>query len=87
MTKHRVINLRESAVDKFVIAGHWEPGICMPAYRLYRLDGSGKIDSAEWIEAEAEEAAIGEARARFPDGGFEVWHRERLVRRESRSDA
>jgi len=58
----------------------------MSAYRLYRLDGSGKIDSAEWIDASGEEAAIREAHARFPDGGFELWQRQRLVRREPRSD-
>lgn len=23
----------------------------MPAYRLYHLDGSGRVDSAEWLEA------------------------------------
>ena len=57
----------------------------MSAYRLYRLDGSGKIDSGEWIDASGEEAAIREAYARFPDGGFELWLRQRLVRREPRS--
>ena len=57
----------------------------MPEYRLYRLDGSGKIDSADWLEAAAEEAAIAEARARFPQGGFELWNREKLVHREWRS--
>jgi hypothetical protein len=59
----------------------------VPAFRLYRLDGSGKIDSADWIEASEEEAAIEEARARFPGGGFELWQRQRLVRREPRSNA
>ena len=49
------------------------------AYRLYRLDGSGKIDSAEWIESDAHEAAIAEAYARFPDGAFELWHGQRLI--------
>jgi hypothetical protein len=59
----------------------------VPAYRVYQLDGSGKIDSADWIEAAADDEAIGEARARFPDGGFELWQRQRLVRREPRSEA
>lgn len=58
----------------------------MPAYRLYRLDGASKIDSAEWIEAEADEPAVGEARARFPDGGFELWQGQRLVRRVRRTE-
>ena len=53
----------------------------MPAYRLYRLDGSGKIDSGEWIEAQAHETALAEAHARFPDGGFELWHGQRLIGR------
>jgi hypothetical protein len=53
---------------------------------LYRLDGSGKIDTADWLEAAAEEAAIAEARARFPDGGFELWHRQKLLHRELRSE-
>jgi hypothetical protein len=55
----------------------------VPAYRVYQLDGSGKIDSADWIEAAADDEAIGEAHARFPDGGFELWQRQRLVRREA----
>jgi hypothetical protein len=59
----------------------------VPAYRLYQLDGSGKIDGADWIEASADKEAIGEARARFPDGGFELWQRQRLVRREPHSEA
>ena len=61
-------------------------GGVVSAYRLYRLDGSGKIDSAEWIEADGEEAAVTTARASFPDGGFELWQRQRLVRRVPRSD-
>ena len=59
----------------------------MPAYRLYRLDGSGKIDSAEWIEATAPEAALSEAKARFPDGGFELWHGQRLIGSAKRARA
>ena len=51
----------------------------MPAYRLYRLDGSGKIDSAEWIEADADQAAVDDAHTRFPDGGFELWNGQRLI--------
>jgi hypothetical protein len=49
------------------------------AYRLYRLDGSGKIDSAEWIEADADDTAIDDAHMRFPDGSFELWHGQRFV--------
>jgi hypothetical protein len=57
----------------------------VPAYRLYRLEGTGKIHSADWIEAAGDEVAIGEAGARFPEGGFELWHGPRLVRREHRA--
>ena len=30
----------------------------MPAYRLYHLDGAGRVDSAEWLEAENDSYAI-----------------------------
>jgi hypothetical protein len=59
----------------------------LSAYRLYRLDGSGKIDTADWIETTADDAAVAEARARFPNGGFELWQGRRLVQREARSGA
>jgi hypothetical protein len=54
----------------------------VPAYRLYRLDGAGKIDTADWIEASDEELAISRARERLPRGGFELWHGRKLVCRE-----
>lgn len=57
------------------------PGESVPAYRLYRLDGADKIDSADWIEAATEESAISAARERV-SGGFELWHGRRLVVRE-----
>lgn len=61
-------------------------GGVVPAYRVYRLDGAGRIDSGDWVEAATEEAALMELRARFRQGGFEVWHRQRLVHREPRSE-
>jgi len=57
----------------------------VPAYRLYRLDGAGKIDSADWIEASGEEVAISRARESVPSGGFELWHGRKLVCREHSS--
>ena len=33
----------------------------MPAYRLYHLDGSGRVDSAEWLEASDDESAVEKA--------------------------
>ena len=55
-------------------------GVCVLAsYRLYRLDGAGKIASAEWIEAADDEDAVVKARARAVDGPAEVWARNRMV--------
>ena len=51
----------------------------MLSYRLYRLDGAGKIMTAEWIEAENDEDALEKARARCKIGGYELWDRNRLV--------
>jgi len=56
----------------------------VPAYRLYRLDGAGRIDTADWLDAASEEAAIENARSRVPEGGFELWQGQRLVIRERR---
>ena len=53
----------------------------MPSYRLYRLDGAGKISTAEWIDAQHDEEAVDEARTRADDGKFELWDRRRLVAR------
>ena len=50
-------------------------------YRLYRLDGAGKIMSAEWIEAPGDEEALRDARARSDSGSFELWDKSRLVER------
>jgi hypothetical protein len=53
----------------------------MPDYRLYRLDGAGRISLAEWITAETDEEAI--ERAREMDHGAlkcEIWLRRRLVK-------
>ena len=53
----------------------------MPNYRLYRLDGAGKITNAEWIEAEADDDARREASIRTGSGSFELWEKNRLVER------
>ena len=55
----------------------------LPSYRLYRLDGAGKIMSAEWIEAPHDDDALREARSRSRDGQFELWDRDRLVARSA----
>lgn len=51
----------------------------LPNYRLYRLDGAGKIMSADWIEADADDQALSHARDRADSGAFELWDRKRLV--------
>lgn len=53
----------------------------VPNYRLYRLDGAGKITNAEWIEASADEDARREAASRAGLSSFELWEKSRLVER------
>jgi hypothetical protein len=49
------------------------------SYRLYRLDGAGKITNAEWIEADEDAAAVEQVRALKRKGMCELWDRNRLV--------
>ena len=51
----------------------------MADYRLYCLDGAGKIGSGEWIEAENDEEAIAFCRAKKLHVRCELWDRARLV--------
>ena len=53
----------------------------MPAYRVYCLDGAGKVWAAEWIEAEDDAAAIEFARQFNTAVRCEVWNGQRLVGR------
>jgi hypothetical protein len=53
----------------------------LQSYRLYRLDGAGKITTAEWIDADDDEDAARQARDRGDGGTWEVWDRQRLVMR------
>ena len=53
----------------------------MPNYRLYRLDGAGKIANAEWIEASEDDEALREAKTRADSASFELWQQHRLVQR------
>jgi len=48
-------------------------------YRLYRLDGAGKIIGAEWVEAADDDEARVKAQNRMTSGTCEVWDRHRLV--------
>ena len=53
----------------------------MGTYRLYSLDGVGKVMSAEWIEAGDDKAAV-EAAIQYVDGyAYELWEHSRLVMR------
>jgi len=51
----------------------------LPSYRLYRLDGAGKIISADWLEAQADEEALRQAHDRMDGTPFELWDRNRLI--------
>jgi hypothetical protein len=53
----------------------------LPSYRLYRLDGAGKIVSAEWVEAADDDAAARHARERKLPVTCEMWDRNRFVAR------
>lgn len=53
----------------------------MGTYRLYSLDGVGKVMSAEWIDAADDKEAV-EASMKFVDGHqYELWDHTRLVMR------
>jgi hypothetical protein len=54
-------------------------GLHMPAYRVYCLDGAGKVWAAEWIQAESDSAALGAAREFAGSAHCEVWLGQRLV--------
>ena len=48
-------------------------------YRLYCLDGVGKVASAEWIEADDDEAAKAAAEDHREGRASELWQGDRLV--------
>jgi len=50
-------------------------------YRLYCLDGANKVASAEWIEADDDEAAIEAATDMLNGYRCELWQDRRLVAR------
>ena len=51
------------------------------SYRLYCLDGVGKIVTAEWISAANDAEAVRIARRNTSTLAREVWDRTRLVTR------
>jgi hypothetical protein len=54
----------------------------MASYRLYCLDGAGRISLADWIEADSDEDAVAKAGA-MKNGAqkCEIWQLNRLVAR------
>ena len=56
-------------------------GMRLPSYRLYALDGAGRIAGAEWIEAADDNEARSVAKDRSNSGRYELWERQRLVER------
>jgi hypothetical protein len=50
-------------------------------YRVYCLDGAGKVAAAEWIEADDDEAAIGDVKRTHPNEQCELWEGRRLIAR------
>ncbi len=59
----------------------------VPSYRLYCLDGAGKIATAEWLEAADQEDAVRKVRERKLGLTCELWHRNRLLARIEGSPA
>jgi hypothetical protein len=53
----------------------------MASYIVYRLDGVGKIQGAEWVDAISDRFALEAARALAGPGGCEVWQRDRQIGR------
>lgn len=54
-------------------------GLALATYRLYRLDKAGRIEFADWIEADDDAAAAAAARKRLGDDRFEIWQGGRLL--------
>ena len=53
----------------------------MAGYRLYCLDGVNKVASADWVEADDDEAAIEIAKEMHDGYECELWQGSRLVAR------
>jgi hypothetical protein len=51
----------------------------MGIYRLYCMDGDGRIATADWIEASSDDEAIVLARSKKLSVACELWDRDRLV--------
>ena len=55
-------------------------------YRLYGLDGVGKVASAEWIQADDDQAAIAAVEQTMDGHDCELWQGPRLIARLKHKD-
>ena len=53
----------------------------MANYRIYCLDGANQVASAEWIEADDDQAAIETAKDTHGGKECELWQGRRLIAR------
>ena len=53
----------------------------LASFRLYRLDGAGRIVSAEWLEADGDDHAQQLARDLKAETTVEIWDRNRMIAR------
>lgn len=54
----------------------------LASYRLYRIDGAGRISTAEWLDAADDRSASEQVAGLCLEGGtVELWSRDRLVAR------
>lgn len=84
-TLHQGCNPGESPSVNVMLATAPKGALRLPMYRLYRLDGAGKIMNAQWIEAGDDEHARNQAREAAAGDSFELWERKRLVARSEDS--
>ncbi len=64
-----------------MLRGSPAEGEFLPNYRLYRIDGAGRISGAEWVDAADDVEARSKALTQCPSGRYELWERKRLVER------
>jgi hypothetical protein len=58
----------------------------MPAYRLFRTDGSGQIRSSEVVQAETDALALRAARQMLDGRSGELWLESKIVARFAMTD-
>jgi hypothetical protein len=56
----------------------------VPEYRIYEIDGAGRFSTADWIQADGDDAALAAARKGNRSASCEVWQAGRLVGRIER---